>query len=265
MWDADFRERQVLADLQRVAALQSVPDPWPALIAPDASAKLRSAAASVLLQLMIETGTPDPAAEEVWLTFQQDFLAQPAPVRAGLVNGFDQLRQRGFGAETCQPAPADRVTHPRADLERALIALAGQMTPAEIDHIACADYGNDADQHRAALTTLLADTRVAYPPGEFWYPAEVVELVSHVPGAPGHVPCLAIVLLDALRTGDLHGNAEFRLQNQFTDLLALPQPTRAVLLAAFRHIYETERNWSPSIPATGLPIDQTTLPWVTLP
>ena len=166
---------------------------------------------------------------------------------------------------TCQPAPQDCITQPRADLERALIALARQMTPAEIDHIARADYGCDVARHHAALLTLLADPHVACPPGEAWYPAEVVELVSHVLGTPGHMPCLAIVLLDALRTGDLHGNAEFRLANQFAELLALPQPARSVLLAAFRHIYETERNWNPSVPAAEIPIDQTTLPWVTLP
>jgi hypothetical protein len=265
MRHTDFRERQVLADLQRVAAHLSLSDPWSALIAPDANAKLRSAATSVLLQLMIETDTADPAAEDIWLTFRQDFHAQPAPARAALMNGFDRLCRLGLAPETCQPALGDCVTHRRAELEQALIALARQMTPIEIDHIADADYGNDADRHRAALSALLADPRVSYPPGDFWYPAEVVELVSHVPGAPGHVPCLAIVLLDALRTGDLHGHAEFRLGNQFTELLTLPEPARAVLLAAFRHIYETERTWSPSVPLVGLPIDQTTQPWVTLP
>ncbi len=265
MKHADFRERQVLADLGRVAPPESAPDPWAAVFAPDGWPETRAAATAVLLQLIPETSTPDQTAEDLWLAYRQDLLTQPAPIRAALMNGFDHLRRRGLVAETCQPLPEDCITHPRADLEQAPIALARQMTPAEVDHTARPDYGNDAAQHRAALATLLADTRVTYLPGEFWYPAEVVELVSHVPGAPGHVPCLAIILLDALRTGDLHGSAGFQLQNQFAEILALPQPARSVLLAAFRHIYEAERNWNPSVPAAALPIDQTTLPCVALP
>lgn len=264
MQDSNFRERQVLADLQRVAALQSVPNPWSLALAPDTTPERRTAATATLLHLVLATETPDPATDEFW-SYQDDFLAQPARIRAALMNGFDMLCLRGFGASTCQPTGEACVTYPRADLERYLIALARQMTPAEIDHISRADYGNDVARHKAALLALLADGDVAYPSGEAWYPAEVVELVSHVPGSPGHVPCTAIVLLDALRTGDLHGNAEFRLGNQFTQILTLPEPARTVLIAAFRHIYETERDWNPSVPTGSLPMDQTTLPWTELP
>lgn len=265
MWHAEFRERQVLADLQRVAAPLSVPDPWAAIYAPDATPGSRAAAVAVLMQLILETGTPDPATEDLWLTHRRDFLAQPAPVRAALMNGLDLLRQRGLVPETCRPRPEDCITLPRSGLESALVALARKMTPEEIDHVARADYGCDAARHHEALTTLLADPRLAYPPGDFWYPAEVVELVSHVPGEPGHLPCMAIVLLDALRTGDLHGNAEYRLYSQLKEVLALPEPARSVLVAAFRHLYETERDWNPSMAGGSLPIDQATLPWTDLP
>jgi hypothetical protein len=264
MQDADFRARQVLADLGRVAALHSVPEPWGTALAADTPLDHRAAAAATLLQLILATRTPDPVLEDLW-SHRQEFLAQPAQVRAALMNGFDHLRQRGLAPDPCRPAPPDCLTHRRPDLEPALIALARQMTPAEQDHIARADYGCDEARHHAALLALLADPQLAYPPGEVWYPAEVVELISHVPDEPGHVPCLAIVLLDALRTGDDRGNADYRLGTQFGDILALPQPARAVLIAAFRHLYESDRTWKPSVPEAGLPMDQTTLPWVDLP
>lgn len=264
MWDADFRQRQVLADLHRFAAPFAMPDPWSIALAASSTAPERAAATAALLQLVLETDTPDPATDDLW-QYRADFLAQPAPIRAALMNGFDFLCQLGPGDGSCQPEPADCITHARAGLEQALIALARQVTPDEIDHIARADYGNDADRHHATLSTLLADPRIAYPPDDRWFPAEVVELVSHVPGKPGHVPCLAIVLLDALRTGDLHGNAEYRLYGQLKEVLALPEPARSVLVAAFRHLYETERNWNPFVAGGSLPIDQTTLPWTDLP
>ncbi|HMS96292.1 MAG TPA: hypothetical protein PKA03_13940 [Tabrizicola sp.] len=224
----------------------------------------RTAATATLLHLVLATETPDPATDDLW-SYRNDFLAQPARIRAALMNGFDMLCLRGYCALTCRPAAKDCVTHIFTDLEPHLIALAREMTPAEIGHVSRADYGNGAARHQSALQALLADPACAFPPGEAWYPAEVVELVSHVPGSPGHVPCMALVLLDAIRTGDLHGNAEFRLGAQFDELLALPRPARDVFLATFRHLYEVERTWNPAIPAGALPIDQTTLPWTTLP
>ena len=129
------------------------------------------------------------------------------------------------------------------------------MTADERDHVARADYGSDVARHRTALEVLLADPAVAYPPGEYWYPAEVVELVAHVPGSPGYIPCMAIVLLDALRTGDRSGNAVFHLENQWAELEALPRRPRDAFFAAFRHLYESDPAWSPAVPAPF------TLPW----
>lgn len=132
------------------------------------------------------------------------------------------------------------------------------MTAAEIQHVARADYGRDEARHRTALQVLLDDPALAYPEGEVCYPAEVVELASHVPGKPGHVPCLAIVLLDALRSADLQRNAAFRLEQQHDSIATLPPGRRDPLLAGFRHLYESVPHWSPSIPAPY------TLPWVSV-
>ena len=248
MRDSDFRTRQVLADLGRVAGAGLATDPWAAAFDPDIRPKALWPALAALLHLSIEVGEADPVLAGLWQRHRRAIATAPAPIRAALMQGVLHLRDLGLLDLADAPGPADLVTTPLRQLAPPLIAIARRMTPEERDHVARADYGCDAARHRAALEVLLAHPEVAYPPGEFWYPAEVVELVSHVPGQPGHVPCLAIVLLDALRTGDQRGDAEFRLQQQFAEIAGLDPPVRDAFFAAFRHLYESVPHWSPSVP-----------------
>jgi hypothetical protein len=254
----DFRTRQVLADLDRAAGVHPPADAsraaFDAEVAPD---RLWAAAATLVRQALADQ-VRDPFLEDLWTVRQGTLRAAPAPIRAALANGFDRLCDLAQLPGSCRPGPEDRLTATVARLEPALIALARQMTEAEIDHVSRADYGCDAARHRNALLTLLADPRVAYPPDEYWFPAEVIELVSHVPGQPGHMPCLAIVLLDALRTGDAQGNAEYRLGQQAETLAMLARPECDAVFAAFRHLYESIPLWTPLVPAPF------TLPWVSL-
>ena len=241
---SDFRERQVLADLERaaVAGTPGIAGPSPA-------------EAAILLHETIAHRSNGRMVAALWARDADGLRRMPSAVRAALMNGVEHLRALGLIPPDCRPEAADLLTHPLARLESALIALARTMTRAEMEHVARADYGNGAAHHREALAALLADARVAYPGDEGWFPAEVVELVSHVPGQPGHVPCLAIVLLDALRSGDLHGNAEFRLENQFAEIARLLPEARGPLFAGFRHLYEANRGWTPVLPEIF------TLPW----
>lgn len=265
MDDADFRTRQVLADLDRVLGLRPISDFWSPAVDPAPELSDLCAATAVLLRDLVETGALDPALEDLWATHRSTLGAAPASVRAALMNGFDHLRHGGQAPEICAPTPEEQITWPLERVESALISIARQMTPEERDHVARADYGCDAARHREALEVLLRGSRMAYPPGEVWFPAEVVELVSHVPGQPGHVPCLAIVLLEALRTGDRHGNASFRFEQQFSEVAGLHPPACAAFFAAFRHLFEAERDWNPSLTGGSLPLDQSTIPWTDLP
>ncbi|WP_137110009.1 hypothetical protein [Rhodobacter sp. SY28-1] len=256
MFADDFSSRQALADLERAAGGDPLADDTSAAFdraaLPD---RVWAATASLLWQAMAG-GRRDPFLEDIWDQWQAELLAAPAPIRAALMNGFQRLRDLGLLEERCKPLPDHRVTHPRSSVDAALKTIARAMTLPEMDHIARADYGMDVARHRDALVALLADPDVAYPPGEFWYPAEVVELVAHVPKSTGYIPCMAIVLLDALRTGDMQDNATFRLQGQWAELFALPQRARDSFLAAYRHLYETDILGSPNLPKTF------TLPWV---
>ena len=80
-------------------------------------------------------------------------------------------------------------------------------------------------------------------PDEGWYPSEVVELVAHVPGSPGHEGCTAILLLNVLQTGDLQGWFDFRWQEQGAAYCDLKPSKRDPILAAIRYLYETDRQF----------------------
>lgn len=256
MFPDDFPSRQALADLERAAG----DDPLAVEIAAafDRSAPAERAwqgAASLLWQSLVERRV-DPFLQDIWDQRQAQLLPAPAPIRAAVMNGFQRLRDLGLVEDRCRPQPDHRLTHSRAAVEAALKTIGRAMTLPEIDHVARADYGSDVARHRQALVALLQDPDLAYPPGEFWYPAEVVELVAHVPASTGYIPCMAIVLLDALRTGDMQDNASFRLGRQWAELLALPQRSRDAFLATYRHLYETDVLSSPHLPETII------LPWV---
>jgi len=258
MCDGAFRTRQVLADLGRVPGFGTVADLWAAAFDPDTRSTDRWPSLAAVLHLIIETGEPDPVLADLWDLHRNALASAPSPIRAALMNGAQRLSYLGLADLVDPPTLSDLLTTPLRLLAPPLIAIARRMTPEERDQVARADYGCDVARQRAALEVLLDDPAVAYPEGEYWFPAEVVELVSHVPGKPGHVPCLAIVLLDALRNGDRQGNAEYLLAQQFADIAALAPQARDTLFAAFLHLYETCPSWSPSVP------EPFALPWVTL-
>ena len=229
-----FRARQILADLGRVAAPG----------APDATA----AAAARILTASI---TGRAVADDDWSQARQGrgFRSQPAPIRAALLNGVDCLRALGKLSQTAPLRPEELTTRPRAEVEATLIGLARTMTQGDIEHIARADFGTEVDRNRAELLALMQDEQLSQP-----LPA-VVEMVASVPGQPGHAACLALVLLQALRTGDAEGKAAMRLEMQYADISRLNHSARDMLMTGFRHLYETSRDWSPDLPLVF------TLPW----
>lgn len=252
----DFRTRQALADLERAAGGDPLSVDTGAAFDGAAPPEDIWAATACLVWQALVGGSVDPFLADVWDQRRDALRVAPPVRRAALMQGFRLLRQN-LGAESMDPpSPADLVTHPLDEVAAALMRIGRRMTAEERDHVARADYGCDEARHRAALDVLLADPELAYPEGDLWYPAEVVELVSHVPGQPGHVPCLAIVLLNALRAGDDRGDAEYRLAQQHDVIAALEPEDRDPFLAAFRHLYESSPHWTSQVPASF------TLPWI---
>ncbi len=254
---ADFRVRQTVADLLRIPGAAGAADLAPDLLNRRDDARLFAALAAMVVECL-GTGKIDFLIGDLWATRSDRLHRAPPPVRAALMNGFTVLCNLGLVGDIDPPPASSFVTHSLQPIATALIRIGRQMTAEEMDQVARADYGCDVVRHRAALQVLLDDPALSYPEGELWYPAEVIELVSHVPGKPGHVPCLAIVLLEALRGGDAQGHAAFRLEKQHDRIAALPPALCNPILAAFRHLYESDPHWSPSVPAPF------TLPWVSL-
>lgn len=256
MYGDHFRIRQVLADLERADGSDPLSDVnRPAFDEGAPSGELWSATACLLWQALVAESA-DPFLADLWKQQREALLAAPPAVRAALMQGFRLYRQIRGAENVDPPSSADLVTHPLDEVAAALMPIGRRMTAAERDHVARADYGCDVARHRAALDVLLADPELAYPEGDLWYPAEVVELVSHVPGQPGHVPCLAIVLLNALRTGDDRGDAEYRLAQQHDVIAAFEPGVRDPFLAAFRHLYESSPHWTSQVPQSF------SLPWI---
>ncbi|MDC0659840.1 hypothetical protein N6L27_17710 [Leisingera sp. SS27] len=220
---------------------------WLAAVSPETNPDAVLTAASVLI--MASLSNKDSAQDLSWLweEYKDIYRAATPPVRAALMNGFKRLRHSRLLPDDCKPSEEDLLTRALSDVEEILIPIARSMTSAEIESVAAADYGMDLEKHMGALTDLLDSPTLAYPPGERWFPAEVVELTSHVQGRTGWLPCSAIMLLDAVRTLDNRSNAEFRFESQWRDYRRLPARERAAFHAALRYLYESDA-FNPQFP-----------------
>lgn len=213
---------------------------WTAAVSPEAHYGAFLTATSILVRASLSN--PEFARDLSWLweDFSRDYRNAAPPVRAALMNGFERLRHSRLLPDDCKPSEKDLLTRELSDVEEILIPIARSMTPTEIESVAAADYGVDLEKHMSALTDLLNSPALAYPPGERWFPAEVVELTSHVQGQTGWIPCSAIMLLDAVRTLDDQSIAEFSFERQWRDYSRLPAPARSAFHAAFRYLYEKD-------------------------
>ena len=124
-------------------------------------------------------------------------------------------------------------------------ALAPYSADAVLRRISQADYGMEAEQHYAALQTVLHEQNgyLSTECNQAWYPAEVVELAAYAPGdAAAYTLCRLMLIQSAIAGtyGELTENE--RQQYQF-DSAQLPTSCRDVLdkayhLAAERGLFE---------------------------
>ncbi|MBC7737362.1 MAG: hypothetical protein H7245_09135, partial [Candidatus Saccharibacteria bacterium] len=199
-----------------------------------------SLAVVILLADLVQGGRPAPLLSEVWETAQARLPTWPATLRAAVANGLRRCVELGLLDLERPPGDADCVTRPAKEVAEALVRVARSMNPNELLAVAQADRGDDVQQHLAALRQVIGQRDGIFPAGETWFPAEVVELVSHVPGSLGYEGCTAILLLNALATGDEAGWFDFRWVRQWPEYCALRSSTRDPVLAGIRHLYETD-------------------------
>ena len=86
-------------------------------------------------------------------------------------------------------------------IREGLAAIARQMPQSTLQHIAQADYGDQADRHLQALGDVLKAPMGWRARLGHWFPSEVIELISHVPEQTGFAGCTALMLIDATDRG----------------------------------------------------------------
>ena len=175
-----------------------------------------------------------------WDAFATRYRSADAPTRAAIMNGLDQGRKHSLLSDEVRPSMSDCTTKPVHEVIHPLLQLAKSLTEREREWIAQADYGEDVEKHLTALNELLETNDCIYPSGETWFPAEVVELVSHGSDNPGFVGCTAIMLINAIADNDRQAHADFRWRaHRFS------YASYAAIQDGFRHIYEVLEDWNP--------------------
>ncbi len=211
---------------------------WMAAVSPEVHYNAFLTATSALIKNALANREYAQDLSWLWEDYSGHYRTSAPPVRAALMNGFERLRHHCLLPDDCRPSEEDLLTRDRTEAEEMLTPIARSMTPAEIECVAAADFGMDIEEHKSALFDLLNSPALAYPPNELRFPAEVIELVSHVQRHTGWLPSTAILLLDAVRTLDERSNAEFSFKRQWRGYSRLPAPARSAFHAAFRYLYE---------------------------
>lgn len=164
----------------------------------------------------------------------------PNKLRSATLRGLDALEDlapRWEPVEYLMPE-VSRLTRPIDLTLRRLCGIASGMDQRTRESVAAADYGYRTEEHLRALNEVLSTADCRFPKNETWLPSEVVELVAHVRDTPGFVRCTALLLANAIPTGDEYGWFDFRWENLASDYNALPESVRVPILTGIRHLYE---------------------------
>lgn len=166
--------------------------------------------------------------------------ASSRPFRTAIYRGLDTLEDLSSSEPVEYFLPDEnRLTRETEQVLPWLCEVARSMDEPTRKSVAAADYGCDIERHLEALNSVLSSETCLFPKDDFWYPSEVVELVSHVRATPGFVPCTALLLANALQGRDNVGWFEFRWSNLAADYNELPKNVRDPILAGLRSLYES--------------------------
>ncbi|MDX8354152.1 hypothetical protein SLH47_17440 [Cognatiyoonia sp. IB215182] len=189
----------------------------------------------------------------LWNSDSRDFAEMAANqirastqlLRSAILRGLDSVDDYSFSHERAERflPEESRLTRTADEILPKLCDVARMMDEPTRKSVAAADYGSDIDKHLKALNDVLSSETCLFPKNEFWYPSEVVELVSHVRSTRGFVTCTALLLANALKGRDNIGWFEFRWERLAVDYNALPDGVRGPILAGIRYLYEADENF----------------------
>lgn len=220
--------------------------------AADPSSPSFLAATALLLADRLQNGLGADALDAHPERYADRFRAAPPAGRAAIVHGFiEDAESNRYATAYSDPsksaylsfAPEDRLTRSADALLPALKRIAHDLLGPDLSSVAAADYGDRAEQHREALVAVLREQDCLFTDEQSWFPSEVVELVAHVRSTPGFVGCTALLLVNAIATGDPQDWFSFRWENLAEDYHALPKSVGAPILAGIRYLYESDAHF----------------------
>lgn len=198
----------------------------------------------VLLADRLQSGAGEDDLFWNWDAFQDRYREAPSPVRAALMNGFRCAHGLKRVKLDKPPKGTDLRTYDEGDLVRLLKIIARSMTDQMRDTV-CLEAPKDTQPvHRTALENCLKGSCTLSEYGG-WFPSEVVEKVSLDADHPSYVACSALMLLDAIATGDAKGRMAFRYEELAEEYFQLDTEVRVPMVAALRHLHEMDANWEP--------------------
>ncbi len=197
----------------------------------------------ILLADVLQRRQASGLLSEAWDEACKRLRDWPATLRAAVANGLRRAVELGLITLEIPPRDAECQTRQSAEIAEPLLRIARSMRRDELQAVAQADRGEDADEHFAALIDLIGKRDGIFPQDQVWFPEEVVKLTAHVPSASGFEGCTAILLLNVLLRGDQQCWISFRWERQGAAYCTLRPSTRDPILAGIRHIYETDADF----------------------
>jgi hypothetical protein len=206
---------------------------------------MQTAMAAAFASTLLEWWSPDDVVA-LWAKHHAQITAYPSRERAAFINA---LRELLYVADVEVEPPLDLAHCLSATLAEVcahLRAIAQGATESELRAISEADYGHKAEEHLAALISVVRNRGgvIDMESDGAWFPLEVVQLRSHGPDEVAHLVATAVVLLTAVHNDDNCSDAEFRWFRQHDHYRTLPSRERDAIIAAMRYCYEKDVNFA---------------------
>lgn len=233
---------------------------WLAASQPDRETGAFVCATAILLADRIQLGLGTDDLGAYWEAFRTVYFGLDAHDRTSIVQGFLTGAQLGR-VRLSPPAPtAAHLTRNTEGLREDLLALsrrgAGALSSAvfeQLDPVTSAL----AQQHLQALLSGMVREPLTGDSMLFDPLLSIASRSRH----PAHVAATALLLAEALRTGDVEGWFGVTLWPEQADVwLTLAPEQGAAILAGLRHLYESDPDWAPSPDRQASPRQATSLP-----
>lgn len=227
---------------------------------PDADLPAFVCATAILLADRIQDGRGTSDLTGYWETYRSVYFSLQRHDRAALIQGF--LTGARSGRVRLDP-PIPTVAHLTDNRERLrndLLALArrdaGALSASVFERLDAIGSAL-AQQHLQALLSGMTREPLT---GDSMLFDPLLAMASR-PRHPAHLAATALLLAEAIRTGDEEGWFAVTLwPERAAGWLALEPGAGRVILAGLRHLYEADQEWAPSPDKTARPGQATSLP-----